>query len=195
MQERVLSGQERTDFGRYQYAALAARLASSQESSRFAPGALEVLAGSKGLNLGEESLGFVRGTQASEEGIQKAINVYAKQFEEKRGAYKPSELASWYGSVFSGLDKTEKDKILALLNYDETIKEIREKLQDALVVSKASDRLFTPEKKAEAKKIIEKYQTVFSLMETLDSYKFESLRGDAVDTERTNTLKDMASKL
>jgi len=60
----------RPAYEKYQYAGLAGNLYNSKESKRFAPGALEVLAGAKGLNLGEEALGFVRGTQASEKGIE-----------------------------------------------------------------------------------------------------------------------------
>lgn len=184
------------NFQQYQYGALAARLASSEENARFAPSALEILAGAKGLNLGEESLGFIKGTQASEEGIKTAINVYSGQFEKKRGEYKPEELATWYAPILKGLDKSETDKILSVLyEHDETLNSIREDYGRATYMIKAPKGLFTDEQKAQAKGIKEKYDKVLSVMNVLDSYKFETLRGDAVDATRKADLKNLASKL
>jgi len=184
------------NFERYQYGALAGILGSSEDGARFAPGALEVLAGSKGLNLGEDALGFIRGTQASEDGIKTAIQTYAGQFEEKRGAYKPGELAGWYNPVVADLDSSDRGKIFAVLNdYDEPIEVIKGKYKDAETITKASDRLFTPEQKAKAKKVQEKYGKVLLVMQTLDAYKFETLRGDAVGATRKTELKSLASKL
>lgn len=155
-----------------------------------------MLAGSKGLNFGEEALEFIKSYgPITPEQLRNVAGVWAGKFEEARGGYKPSELAQWYEPILTGLEKTEKDKILAQLNYDETLKEISEKLQDAATILKASDRLFTPEKKAEAKKTVDKYQSVMSIIALLDSYKFESLRPDAVEADRTKTLKDLAAKL
>lgn len=184
------------EFERYQYGALSARLLADKGSSRFAPSALEVLAGVKGLNLGEESLEFIKSYgEITPEQLKNATGVYAQKFEEKRGSYKPQELEPWYDSILTGLKPTEREKILAQLKCDETLNQIREKYEDAQTVHDASDRLFTPEKKAEAKKTLENYQNLLGLIGILDSYKFESLRGDAVDVERVNTLKSLASKL
>src|SRR3989338_4538912 len=124
---------QRPNFEKYQYGALAAHLASSKESGRYAPGALEVLAGSKGLNLGEDAEGFIRGTKASKEGIETATQIYAGKFEEKRGEYKLIELASgWYAPVLNSIDKEDKDKIVAKLGrYDETLVSIIKKYRKA----------------------------------------------------------------
>jgi hypothetical protein len=189
--------QKSYDFEQYQYGALAGRLAQSKESARFAPGALEILAGAKGLGLSDEAIKYHKsfGEQSPEQ-IGSAIRAYAGQFEEKRARYKPGELADWYQPVLEGLDQTEKDKIVAYLKtYDESLGQINENLEDASTISEASDRLYTPEKKAEAKRILERYQPLAALLQTLDSYKFESLRLDAVDSERVKKLKDLASKL
>jgi hypothetical protein len=186
----------RLNFEEYQYGALAARLAGSEENARFAPSALEILAGSKGLNLGEKALGFIRGTQASEDGMKTAINIYGGQFEEKRGEYKPAELTSWYQPLIADLSKEDQDKILAALNeHDETLASIREGYGKATYIIKAPKGLFTDEQKNAAKKVKEKYERVLLVMQTLDSYKFESLRGDAVDSTRKTDLKNLASKL
>ena len=121
-------GRQLPDFMKYQYGALAGRLAQSEESGRYAPSALEMLAGSKGLNLGEEAQGFIRGTNASEDGIKTAIGIYAKKFQEKRGEYKPVELASWYSNVLSSISPEDAKKITGkLAEYDETLSDINKK--------------------------------------------------------------------
>ena len=186
------------DFEQYQYAGLAASLAGSQEGAQYVSGALEVLAGDKGLKLGEEALGFIRGTQASEEGIKTAINVYNQKFQEERGKYKPIDLSKWYDSVLTDLEDTEKIKILtALEKHDETIKDISEKVRKAAytISDKAPKDMFTPEQKSEAKETIEKYSGVINIMATLDNYKFEKLRIDAVEATRKRSLEDLVKNL
>ena len=186
------------DFEKYQYAGLAASLAGSKENAQYIPGALEVLAGDKGLGWGEEALGFIRGTQASEKGIETAINVYNQKFQEERGKYKPIDLAKWYGSVLTDLGDTEKTKILtALEKHDETIKDISEKMRKAVytISDKAPQDMFTPEQKSEAKETIEKYRDVNSIMVTLDNYKFEELRSDAVEATRKGSLENLVKNL
>ncbi len=184
-------------FEKYAYGALAGRLASSEENSRYAPSALEMLAGKKGLNLGEEALGFIRGTQASEEGIKTAINVYAGKFEEEKGKYKPIDMASWYDSVLKDLDKADKDKIVSTLGkYTETIGAIMKKVVKANHIVKGKGTgANTPEQVSDAEKTMEKYQHAMIIMQTLDNYKFEGLRSDAVSEFRKQDLKGLASKL
>jgi len=188
------------DFEKYQYGAVAGYLASSDDDStrRFAPNALEVLAGEKGLNLGEEALGFIRGTQASEKGIQTAIGVYGGAFQEKRAQYKPSELTSWYSPALSGLDDETKDKLLGELSkHDETIGDINKKLQRAAyILDNKAPRGFHPEDVVEqAKATQQKYGGAFLVMQALDEYVFENLRADAVEVTKAKELKDLASKL
>ncbi|MGA2130070.1 MAG: hypothetical protein ABSG05_00435 [Candidatus Pacearchaeota archaeon] len=193
-----MAKQTKPDFQKYQYGALAGRFLASKESGRYAPGALEVLAGAKGLDLGEEALGFIRGTQASEKGIQTAAGIYTGKFEEKRGEYTPAELANWYGPVlaYANLEKKDQDKILATLNeHDETLNAIREASEKANYIVDAPDGLFTDEQKDRAKKLVEKYQKVLLVINVLDNYKFESLRSDAVTVTSATDLKGLASKL
>jgi hypothetical protein len=185
-------------FEKYMYGALAGRLTQSKESSRYAPSALEILAGKKGLNLGEEALGFIRGTQASEEGIKTAINVYAGKFEEERGKYKPIDMAQWYDSILKDLDAGDKQKIVGVLGkYSETIGSIVKKFSQAgyITAEEAPEGLFTPQQIASAKATLEKYGEVLQVMDILDNYKFEELRSDAVSSRRKADLKGLASKL
>lgn len=186
------------DFEKYQYGALAARLLSSKENARHAGSALEVLAGAKGLNLGEEALGFIRGTQASDKGIQTAIGVYGGKFAEKRGQYKPSDFAKWYAPVLGDLDKEDKDKILGELNsHNETLGSIEKKFSQAAYVTSddAPEGLFTDKQIADSKKVMEKYSKIMLTLQTLDEYKFDQLRADAVSESRKKDLKTLASKL
>jgi hypothetical protein len=186
------------DFEKYQYGALAGRLLASKENARHAPNALEILAGAKGLNLGEEALGFIRGTQASEKGIQTAISVYASEFEKKRGQYKPSDFAKWYAPVLADLEKKDKDKILGELSkHNETLKNITDKVSKAAYITNddAPEGLFSDKQIEDAKKVMEKYSKLMFTLKVLDDYKFEALRADAVDETRKKDLKDLASNL
>lgn len=188
------------DFEKYQYGALAANLAQSNEGE-FASGALEVLAGAKGLNLGEEALGFIRGTQASEDGIKTAIADYSKSFQDKRSEYKPADLADWYDSVLKGLKKEDKKKYLSALGkHDETIKTIRKKVKIASRIVKAQEDddikgEYTPEQVSKAKETMDEYRNIFSVMAALDQYKFEELRPVAVEAARKRDLEALAKKL
>jgi len=183
---------------KYQYAGLAKRL-FTEKDVRYVPGALEVLAGKDGLNLGEESLGFIRGTQASEEGIKTAINVYHAKFEEERGKYKPADLITWYNSVLSDLNPEERETIAKTLGeYKETIGEIKKKVEEFMYKLKAPEGIkdkFTPEELSKAKEALKKYEKVLTVMEILDTYKFEELRPAAVNATRKIELKGLASKL
>ena len=187
-----------SDFEKYQYGALAKGLWESEESKRYGPSALEVLAGEKGLNLGEEALGFVRGTQASEKGIQTASDVYASKFEEKRGEYSPAQLTGWYNPLLSDLDSDSKDKITNYLEkYTEPLKVIREDYADALntLDKKAKKGKFSQEEINKAQDTKKKYEEILGVLSVLDNYKFETLRPEAVNTARKQDLKDLASKL
>lgn len=188
-------------FEKYQYGALARILASSEESQRYAPSALEVLAGEKGLNLGEEALGFIRGTQASEKGIATAINIYDGKFQEKRGEYSPADLAPWYDSVLKDIDQGDREKIIRYLaKHTESLKDINKKIKRALRIRKSQEDEdlkdeYTPEQVSQANDTIRKYQEIYNLVQTLDTYKFEQIRPDAVKATRKLELKSLASKL
>lgn len=184
-------------FEKYAYGALAARLYESKEGNIYAPSALELLAGSDGLDLGEEALGFIRGTQASKEGIKTAINVYAGQFEEERGKYKPADMVSWYNSVLADLSKEDRSKLVnTLVKHNESFESINKKVSNAEYILKGKDSgLFKEDQIEEAKKTLQKYEQVSTVIGTLDNYKFEQLRTDAVDESRKTVLKGLASKL
>ena len=185
-------------FEKYAYGALAGRLLGSEESKGYAQSALEVMVGSKGLNMGEEALRFHRafGPQ-SEDQMNSAINVYAGEFEKERGKYKPADMTAWYDSVLSDLAKEDKEKILgALGKYTETFETINKESSKAAYIMKGKDKdVFSKEQIDKAKKTLEKYKEILSVISVLDNYKFEQLRPDAVSEARKSDLKGLASKL
>ena len=186
------------DFQKYQYAAVARLMSQSKENKGYAVSALEMLAGSNGLNLGEDADGFIAGAKASEKGIETAINIYAGKFQEKRGEYKPAELISWYNPVLSSADPEDAEKIKAeLAKYDETYADIESKYTEAvhLVEGLKKGIEYTDEQKSNAEKTIQKYNDVMILMQELDNYALEELRPEVVKTERKSKLKGLASKL
>ena len=193
--------QDYSSFERYMYGALAGRFLQSKENARHTPSALEVLAGAKGLNLGEEAEGFIKGTQASEKGIQTAVGIYAGKFEEKRGEYSPSQLSQFYLPILDGLENGTRETILRhIKEYTEPLKEIIKKYKRAAKIVEESEDddfkdMYTPEQVSEAKKTAEKYGKVLNTLQKLDEYKFETLRPDAVDVTRKSELKNLASKL
>lgn len=201
--------EERTlpDFMKYQYGALAARLAISEESSRYMPGALEMLVGAKGLDFGEDAEAIVHGWRESlKKGEQTAvltsINDYNQKFNEKRGEYKPVELTSgWYAPVLNSIDKEDADKIVRYLGkYDETLSAITKKHKKAAkIVEDSKDKdlkeSYTPEQISEANETVKKYNDVLGIIQALDRYSFENLRPDVVKATRKQELKGLASQL
>jgi len=195
----MTNGTQTYDFAEYAHGALAVQLLGSKEGSKYVPGALEVLAGANGLDLGEKALGFIRGTQASQKGIETAANVYGGLFQEKRGAYKPSDLVNWYSPVLDDpdLDQESRDKIKGVLSGSNVkLSTIQEK------VAEASHTLDTPESKGlsdedrdKAKKTLQKYSKIISTLSMLDGYMFEHLRPEAVEAVRRQELKGLAAKL
>lgn len=183
-------------FEKYQYGALAEMLRNTKESQRFAPGALEVLAGKKGLNLGEEAEGFVQGAMSTPKGIEIATQTYNGAFNKKRDEYKPAQLASWYMPVLAGLDKAEVDKILGVLNqHDETLAQIKATYKRASYLANAPEGVLDTKQIGPAKEIAEEYGNILSVLAVLDSYKFETFRGEAVGATRVKELKGLAAKL
>ena len=100
-----------------------------------------------------------------------------------------------------GLKKEEKEKYLSTLgNHNETIGAIRKKAKIAsrVVKSQEDDDFkgeYTPEQLSEAKDTLKKYQDVLTVIATLDSYKLEELRPDAVKAERKQSLEALAKNL
>lgn len=185
------------EFERYLYGGLASRLYSNEDDRFYTGGALEKLAGSDGLNLGEEALGFVRGTNASEEGIKTALNVYKPKYEEGMKKTSISDLVSYYRPFLSELDSAEQKKILSIFDdyKDFTYGKLIDEIEDAEHDLKGSDRKVSPEQKEKARQTIEKYKRPYNVLKLLENTKFESIRYGAVQATTTQQLKGLASDI
>jgi len=188
---------KKQEFERYAYGSAAAQLASDKASSRYAGGALEVLAGKKGVNLGEEAEGFIIGTLASPKGIQDASENYNGKFNKYRGEIKVGDLGEWYGSTLTGLNATEKAKILAEFDKfkDKNLGAILKKATNASYQLEDPDNNFNKEVKNKATDTLKKYANLLNMMDILDNYKNEEMRPDAVKATRKKDLKNLTSKL
>lgn len=181
---------------KYWHARSAAVLAKRGEMP-YAKGALEALASSDGLNLGDEALGFIRGAQASEEGVKTAINVYEGLFEEKRGEVNVGDLVGEYDIILEGISDDDK---AALTGYftrhsGETLNQIKDKVKKASYIIQDPTGTFTDDKKTEAREILEKYQGFLVTLDVLDNYMVERLRADAVDAARKRDLEGLVERL
>ena len=193
-------------FEKYQYGALAERMFASKENPEHGVSALETMVGKKGLNLGEENLGFFRGAleayrKGEKSALQNSAQNYANIFEQEKGKYKPLDMAAWYDSVLRDLDKEDKDKIIGELGkHKETIKEITKKVKKAsLILETQGDEdlkdEYTPEQVSKARETLQKYANIRSVLQTLDNYKLDELRPEIVNESRKKDLKGLASKL
>lgn len=184
------------EYQRYQQALVAATLWNSRESKKYSNGSLEALAGKKGLNLGEEALGFVAGTQASEKGMETAIGVYHEKFQEELGKQKLGDLGLWYNPILEGLEDNEKSKLLkALSKYDITIGNLKKEVQEASWILEAPEGKVDEKEREAAKETLKKYEETVKVFDILNSYKVESLRPEAVNATRIQELKGLAKKL
>ncbi len=181
-------------FESYQYAALASRLLN--QSPEYVSGALEVLAGERGLDLGEEASGFVRGAMVSEEGIKTAIGIYGSKYMEQRGEQTPGSLLNWYNPVLEGLENEQREAIFGILEaQDETVESIDKASREAKHKLEGPEGMYTPEELREARETIRRYEEVNKTMGTLDRYMMENLRPDAVDATRKRELGGLAREL
>jgi hypothetical protein len=169
------------DLNRYQYANVAARFASSEETVEFVPSALEKLV--SGFGIDKDMIeGLKQGTLASKEGIETAVQIYASKYKKALGTLKVSEFYDVRYSTLKSLLGEEKamEARVTLEKYaDSSIASITKKVEQANAILKDQTGLFDDEKKAEAKKTIEKLGSVYNIIQLIEKRKFEELRLDA----------------
>lgn len=188
---------KKSDFERFQYGYLAASLLGKGEDSKYVQGSLELLAGKEGLNLSEDAQGFVQATFASDESIQTATGIYGNQFQDKLKGVSVSEYYSWYNPQLAGLDDADKKRFDSAMDAfkGEKVGEINKKIRLATTKLKAPQGDYSDAEIDEARKTYQKYEKYLAVTQTLDGYKFESLKSNAVDAARKKELKTLASKL
>ncbi len=187
-------------FDQLKYATLAAQLAQSEEGARYIPGALDSLAGPEGLDLGEDALGFIRGSQASEQGIKTAIETYHNLYNKKKSdQVVNTELLNYYqnAEVFNNLEDADRDKLVREFTRHQglTFGQIEEQIKDAQYKLSDPENYFTDDQKDGARQILEGYQKFIAVEEMSERYLMESLRPDSVNATRVREMKNLADRL
>lgn len=184
------------DIARYQYADVAARLASSEETAPFVPGALEKLVDSFGVDK-DILEGLKAGTFASQEGIDAAMKIYSNKYQQALGNLDVTEfLEKRYGIVKSilGDEGAEKAKEVFEKYKGKTIASIRKKFGEAQYVLKDEYGLFPEEKKVEAKKTREKLAAINNLIGLLEQRNYEELRNSATKSTYKKMFEEALKK-
>jgi hypothetical protein len=185
------------DLNRYQYADVAARLGSNEETAQFMPSALEKLV--SGFGIDKDLIeGLKAGTLASEEGIKAAVGIYSGKYQKALGTLNFSEFYDVrYSTIKSllGEEKAMEAKATFEKYKDKSIASINKKVEQAKAILKDKTGLFNDEQKAEAKKTIEKLGSLYSLISTIEQRKFEELRNDATKQAYKDDLTELLSKL
>ena len=187
------------EYEKFRYGGLAAWLLGREQDSKYATGALKVLAGPGELDVGEDRWGFVEGTLASSEGIQRASGNFAKRFYSAMDSSKISDLAgnSWYSPTLEGLTDEDQASIRGTLgNFGNTTFGGMEKsLKRDSWILQAPEGEKTPEEKEQAQARITRYKPAVETLKRIDGYAFENIRQKAVDETRVTELSQYAGSL
>ncbi len=181
------------DLNRYQYANIAARFSTSEETAPFAASALEKLI--SGFNLDKDVLeGLKAGTFASKEGIETAINVYAGKYQKALNSF---TLPEFYEVRFStlksvlGEEKANAAKEFFEKYKDQTIGSVIKKVSQAKAKIEDQTGLFDDKAKEEAKKTLEKLNPLAKVISFLENRKFEEMRADATKSAYKENLTQL----
>jgi hypothetical protein len=180
------------DLVRYQYADVAARLASDKETVPFAKGALEKLIDSFGINK-DVLEGLKEGVFASEEGIAKSLNIYSGKYQKALDSVEVSEFYGVRLKVLNSLLGDEK-AVEAKATFEkykgQTVGSIRKKVSQSNAIIEDKTGLFDDKKKEDAKKTIEKLGAIYNVITLIEQRNYEELRNGATK----GTYKEMISE-
>jgi hypothetical protein len=169
----------------YQYADVAKRLSSKEETLQFAEGALERLVSDFEKILGEKKEildGFKAGAFASQEGIETAIKIYAEKYQKALNNLDFTEFYDIRAGILKsilGEKEAEKAKSVFEKYKGQTLGSVRKKFEQANVILKDKTGLFDEKKKEEAKKTIEKLTPIYNLINLLENKNYEELMPNA----------------
>lgn len=181
------------DIVRYQYANVAARLASDEKTAPFAKGALEKLLekmdpASRGI-----ADGFVQGAFASEEGMNIAININAGKYQKALGNLDVTQFYELRLKTLNSLlgeKEAEESKAVFDKYKGQTIDSIIKKISQADAILKDKTGLFDDKKKEDAKKTMEKLGYISNIINLLENRNYEELMPIATK----GTYKSMISE-
>jgi len=180
------------DLARYSYANVAGKLYQNESDRPFARGALEKLVES--FNVDKDVLeGLKAGTFASEEGIAKAIGIYAGKYQKALGSLSVPEFYDIRSGILKSIlgDEKAKEAQAVFEKYkDQTVDSIIKKYSQARAILEDKTGLFDEKKKEEAQKTIKKVEAIYSLITLLEKRNYEELRNGATKP----TYKEMINE-
>ena len=188
------------DIALYQYADVAKRLASNEQTAPFASGGLEKMIGDFGKILGENKElldGFKAGAFASKEGIEIAINIYAGKYQNALGKMNVSEFYDLRLKTLTSLlgdEKAEEAKAVFAKYEGQSVNSIRKKVIQANAILKDKTELFDEKQKEEAKKTIERLSPIYSLITLLEERNYEELMPGATKSVYKEMITEALEK-
>jgi len=188
------------DIALYQYADVAARLASNEQTAPFVSGGLEKMVGDfeKVLGSNKELLdGFKAGAFASEEGIKIAMSIYAKKYRDALGKVNIPEFYTLRLKTLAsvlGKEKAEEAKTVFDKYEGQTLGSIRKKYEQANAILKDNTELFNEKQKEDAKKTIERLKPIYSLITLLEKRNYEELMPGATKSVYKQLITEALEK-
>jgi len=184
----------------YQYADVAARLASNEQTAPFVSGGLEKMVGDfeKVLGANKELLdGFKAGAFASEEGIKIAMSIYAKKYRDALGKVNIPEFYTLRLKTLNSLLGKEKaeEAQAVFAKYDgQTISSIIKKYEQSNVILRDETGLFDEKRKEEAKKTKGKIEPMYKLIQLIEQRNYEELMPGATKSVYKQLITEALEK-
>lgn len=188
------------DIALYQYADVAARLASNEQTAPFVSGGLEKMVGDfeKVLGSNKELLdGFKAGAFASEEGIKIAMSIYAKKYRDALGKVNIPEFYTLRLKTLTsvlGKEKAEEAQAVFAKYEGQTLGSIRKKYEQANAISNDKNDLFDEKRKEDAKKTIQKLSAIYNIINLLESKNYEELMPGATKSVYKQLITEALEK-
>jgi len=167
---------------RYEYAVLAGRLQHSRDDSQrdLVPGALYALGNRFGVT-NDDLDGFVDGTLASRQGIEKAIGTYIRKYGEAEQAL---SLRDYHEFVGGNADYLQNNDVVTRVLDEfggENLSQLRERIAG---LSHDSQHPTNGELKTSATQELERYDNVLNLLQIMQDARYAIMLPEAV--HRTN---------
>ena len=200
MVEESKTGKYLEDIALYQYADVAGRLASNEQTAPLAKGGLERMVTDIEKYLGDKKdviEGFKAGAFASEEGINTAIQINAGKYQKALGGLNISEFYNLRLKTLTsilGEKKAEEAKAVFAKYEGQTIGSIKKKYEQARAIVSDRNDLFDEEKKEGAKKTIAKLQPLYTLIQLLENRNYEEIAPGATKSVYKELISDALTK-
>ncbi len=175
---------------KFQYGGLAGRFLSEKDLAG-AKGSLEGLA--KDLGFGPELQGFIEGTFASEKGIEKAVGTYMAKYQEFKGKSTVKELGTYYDQLIDEYLESKSPEAKAELDQYQTeaYGDILRKVTQAQEKIKSKTGNFSQQDKDDAQKVLDKYNKVVAILETMEEVTFDKLATGVTKNVRKKELQSL----